>query len=136
MSAKTLKLFKLFKTYPSLEKHLEDNIQLKYVKSLSKFRLSDHKLMIEEGRRAIPKVPREDRKCEECNIIEDEIHFLIDCDKHAYQRESAFQAIQNIVPNFKEITNSKDKFIFLMSQENIKVSRILANFIFENLMIR
>ena len=84
-----------------------------------------------------PKIAREDRKCSECNIVEDEIHFLIDCNNYKFQRETAFQAIQNIFPNFNQIINSsKDKFIFLMSQENINVSRILSRFIFETLMIR
>ena len=128
--------YNLFKNCPRIEKYLEEPNQFKYVKALSKFRLSDHKLMIEEGRRIRPKIAREDRKCAECNIVEDEIHFLIDCNNYKFQRETAFQAIQNIFPNFNQIINSKDKFIFLMSQENINVSRILSRFIFETLMIR
>ena len=38
--------------------------------------------MIEEGRRKRPIIPREERICKTCNKIEDEVHFLIDCDKY------------------------------------------------------
>ena len=31
------------------------------------------------GRRMRPKIPRNERLCNTCNTIEDEIHFLIEC---------------------------------------------------------
>ena len=42
--------------------------------------------MIEEGRRKRPIIPREERICKTCNKIEDEIHFLVDCDKYKDDR--------------------------------------------------
>ena len=80
---------------------------IKYLKALTKLRLSDHKLMIEEGRR---KRPREERKCKTCNKIEDEIHFLLDCDKYKDDRMDKFNIIINEVPCFEDMPDSKTKF--------------------------
>ena len=38
---------------------------------ISRWRLSNHKLNIELGRYSSPKVPREDRKCLRCDVVED-----------------------------------------------------------------
>ena len=37
-----------------------------------------------------------------------------------------YDKIENILSNFKTIPDSKSKFIFLMSQENINITIILA----------
>ena len=128
--------YRLFKTIPKMETYLEHFKDIRYIKTLSKFRLSDHKLMIEEGRRVRPRINREDRKCPNCKVIEDEVHFLIDCEKYKKERETAFQAINQFFPTFDSITQSRDKFIFLMSQENVEVTLIITTFIHKSFMIR
>ena len=92
--------------------------------------------MIEEGRRVRPRISREDRKCLDCKVIEDEVHFLIDCEKYKKERETAFQAINQFFPTFDSIAQSRDKFVFLMSQENMEVTIIIANFIHKSFMHR
>lgn len=48
--------------------------------SLSKLRLSSHRLEVETGRWAKPnKVPYENRKCKVCGVLEDEFHFVLEC---------------------------------------------------------
>jgi hypothetical protein len=44
-------------------------------KILTKFRISDHKLEIEIGR--YKKVPREQRICKACKVLDDEKHFFL-----------------------------------------------------------
>ena len=51
-----------------------------------------------------------------CIKIEDESHFLIDCDNYNYDRLKELKNILSEFPRFAEITDSA--FIFLMSQEN------------------
>ena len=51
---------------------------------ISRWRLSSHKLHIETGRYKIPKVPTADRKCQICNILEDEYHALFSCIAHVF----------------------------------------------------
>ena len=121
--------YRLFKNRPKLEKYLEHITDIRYVKTLTKFRLSDHKLMIEEGRKHRPKIDRADRLCPHCNNVEDEIHFLIDCNKYQNDRIIMYQKIDQYFPNFSSIDESKPKFIFLMSQENLDVTKIVTNYI-------
>ena len=47
--------------------------------ALCKLRISAHKLMIESGSYAIPKIPPEKRLCQVCYLQEeeDEFHFII-----------------------------------------------------------
>ena len=60
------------------QKHYEpflDQLSRRLRRVLLKFRLSDHKLMIEEGRHFRPKIPRENRWCKFCEtVVEDEQH--------------------------------------------------------------
>ena len=44
---------------------------------ITRWRLSNHKLRIETGR--YKDIRREDRKCFQCNILEDETHAIFDC---------------------------------------------------------
>ena len=58
--------------------------------ALSKFRISAHKLEIERGRYTVPKTPVCSRIRKQCNIgmVEDEIHFLLECPKYSVERNT------------------------------------------------
>ena len=89
----------------------------KHRRVMMKFRMSDHKLMIEEGRHYRPKIPRENRLCKICNDeVEDEQHMLINCKLYG-QRNKWFTEIGEKIPNFNNL-NYHQKFIFLMTQED------------------
>ena len=52
----------------------------KYRNALIRFRLSSHRLAVETGRWNKPRpAPFDERKCERCNVLEDEFHFLFEC---------------------------------------------------------
>ena len=52
----------------------------KYRNAFSRLRCSSHRLEIESGRWHRPmRKPIEDRKCRNCNVIENEFHFLFEC---------------------------------------------------------
>jgi hypothetical protein len=51
---------------------------------LTKFRLSDHKLLIEIGRYL--KIPRDRRLCAICNVLEDELIFFFECKRNTNNR--------------------------------------------------
>ena len=46
---------------------------------ITRWRLSNHKLFIETGRYSNPPIPRNDRICVMCNILEDEFHAIFKC---------------------------------------------------------
>ena len=51
-------------------------------------------------------LPRNESLCNTCNKLEDEIHFLIECDKYKYERVEKFKTITVEVPNFNQISES------------------------------
>ena len=128
--------YKSFKSFPKFESLYEHVNNRKHLNSLTKFRLSDHKLLIEEGRRNRPILPRNERLCKKCDKIEDENHFLIKCDLYKNDRKEMFRLIIQEYPSFAEINDSKTKFIFLMSQENRKVTNAIAFYIHKWFSIR
>ena len=60
-------------------------------RELSKFRISHHNLMTEEGRQK--GIPRELRICKSCDLgcVEDEYHFVIICPAYENLRKSLYQ---------------------------------------------
>ena len=108
-----------FKTHMRYEPML-DQLNRKQRRAILKLKLSDHKLMIEEGRHSRPKIPRENRYCKFCKTqVEDEQHMLIKC-KFYGQRDKWFNKICEKVPNFNTLDDHQ-KFIFLMTQEDIEL---------------
>ena len=47
--------------------------------TITRWRLSNHKLQVELGRYAVPIIPREERICTRCNVLEDEYHAIYVC---------------------------------------------------------
>ena len=130
--------YRIIKIKPKMEKYLEEITDFRYIKILTKFRLSDHNLMIEEGRRKRPKIERIDRLCKHCDkdAVDDEIHFLLSCTKYTAGRNVLLEKISHLYPNFNTISDNKSKFIFLLTQENIEVTKMLAIFIRQSFQVR
>ena len=66
-------LYNKLKNEIKLEDYLSTLNNFNSRKILTKFRISDHKLKIEIGR--YKKVPREQRMCKACKVLDDEKHF-------------------------------------------------------------
>ena len=83
-----LRTYRTFKTAFYFEKYLHDLSNFTLRRTLSKFRLSDHSLNIELGRKSKPKLPLKDRLCLRCdsNEIDDEFHLLFSCKKFITER--------------------------------------------------
>ena len=96
-----LRTYSLLKSNIGKECYLEKIKNTKIRTMFTKFRLSNHNLMIEKGRHQ--GIDKNSRFCPFCpNIIEDEIHFLMKCKCYASHRDSLFKTIieDNKVPNF------------------------------------
>ena len=118
-----LRTYRLFKKKFDLEDYLMKIKDFNLRKILSKFRLSDHNLAIELGRRIKPKIPANNRLCKKCdnNVVEDEMHFILDCDLYSQERMNLFYSC-NLNPADK--TNREDIFIHI-----VKSSFALASFL-------
>ena len=94
--------------------------------TFTKLRLSDHNLLIEEGRRRRTRIPREQRLCPLCSQeVENEIHFLITCDTYT-ERFDLFNQLSTTVPVLFNLDNIS-KLTFLMSQEGIMTTKLLVS---------
>ena len=110
------------------EKYLDNIKELLNRSTLARFRISAHKLEIERGRYTIPKTAVENRICKQCNCeaVEDEEHLLIKCNKYSFARSTFFSNINN---NFFSELSDRNKFIWLLSNEDREICKNLANFI-------
>ena len=64
---------------------------------MTKFRISNHILLIETGRYKYPKIPRHERTCRFCSTgkIENETHVLLECNIFDSLRHNLFNKILN-----------------------------------------
>ena len=105
------------------QKYLDILTVQKYRISLSRLRLSSHRLEIEMGRWAKPnKVPLDSRKCKICNVVEDEFHFILECILFKDLRKRYINKYYWERPNMP-------KFIELFTTENSKVLTNLGTFV-------
>ena len=84
-------------------------------KSLSKFRLGLLHLRIETARFVRPRVPPEQRFCLVCHSgeVEDEVHFLLVCNKLDRQRQTLLSRISD--PVYFSNLNLNEKLNFLVN---------------------
>ena len=111
-----IRTYRLFKNGCYTEAFLTDNIPKVYRRTLSFLRSGNLPLEIETGRYS--NVTLQERICKLCNsnVIEDEIHFTVDCQLYDDIRDSLIDKVHQINCNFKEY-NSKNKCLFLMTCE-------------------
>ncbi len=93
-----LRTYGLFKTTPGFENYLNELSCLKERTALTKLRLSNHKLMIEKGRHL--SIHRDLRFCPFCpNKIEDEKHFLTQCQTYKHLRSDLYNEAKTTIPS-------------------------------------
>lgn len=95
-----------------------DTVKVKKFRiAFSKLRLSSHRLEIEVGRWAKPnRTPIDQRKCHSCNKLEDEFHFLLECNLYIEIRKQYIKRYYWNRPNMiklKELMSSNNKKVLL-----------------------
>lgn len=95
----------------------------KFSIALSRLRMSSHRLCVETGRWHQPRaIPYDDRKCSECNVLEDKFHFVLQCNRYINLRK------QFISPYYWRHPNMI-KFIALMNSDNDTIIKRLECYI-------
>ena len=105
-------------------------------REFTKFRISLHRLEIEQGR--YRGIPPDQRICKQCtaDAVEDEVHFLISCTKFKQIRSLFLADISEHLPrNFDEMSDD-NKFIWLLSSEDTTILNPLAKFVFDSFQLR
>ena len=96
-----------------------------------KFKISSRKLMIELGRYQRDHKPKENRLCPLCksNQVKNESHFLFQCSRYSFQRETFLNRINGIIPDFERKSTS-ESIKLLMNSDDHRVNKLVMKFIF------
>ena len=108
------------------EKYITSVDNVKHRVSLTRFRCSAHKLMVEEGRYRRPKIAHGLRKCSLCSmdVVEDDYHFLLTCPAYSDIRK-------RLLSKYYCRWLSINKFIKLLRDDQNSIIKRLAKFIYE-----
>ena len=126
-----LRMYRVIKTKFGFEKYMSLIKNRNYRIALTRFRSSSIALEIERGRYTNPITPVENRLCHVCNIVEDELHFLIKCSLFDEERTILFSKISEILPNFISLADP-NKFVFLLTNIEEKILTWVGKFIYES----
>ena len=111
-----LRTFAKVKIKIGLETYLKKCNKINNRIAISKFRLSNHGLMIEKGRHL--QIDKSLRFCPFCpTLVESEEHFLLECRIFTSQRMVMLDKIKDFDGKFKDM-QQHDKFIYLLTEEN------------------
>ena len=125
-----LRTYSLFKKDKGFEPYLSEIKNVALRTKTTKFRLSNHKLMIEVGRHQ--GIDKDNRFCPFCpGEVEEEGHFLFKCPTYRFQREIFLNPLLEQYPNFLNF-HEKVKMELTMC----KVNYNLCNFISKSFEIR
>ena len=115
-----LRTYALLKREIGFENYLNEISNPDIRHTVTKFRLSNHKLNIEVGRHK--NIPEKLRFCPFCiNTVETEIHFLLKCPIYNIPRGELVDKITSMKPNFIFYSET-EKLQYLLSDTNIKIS--------------
>ena len=127
-----LRTYLKIKTNFGYEKYLDILNDFFNRKSLTRFRISNHKLKIELGRYTKPYTPLDQRICEKCDLnkIDDETHFFSDCSNFVKSRQDLFNKIKQCNDNFDNLS-SFNKLYWCCTCEDPNIVRQLGLFLQE-----
>ena len=131
----SLRTYVSFKFSFKQEPYLHVIKEQKYRIALSRLRASSHTLEIERGRHDRPKKPVDARLCSSCSVIEDERHFICECSINWEIRAYMYSKVNGIYLDFA-LLSDEDKFVFLMTNTDHRITNWLRKFVYQSFQIR
>ena len=128
--SRRLEFYKVFKDEYSTSDYQQQLRNFNERRNLVKFKLRNHKLMIELGRYQTDHISRENRLCPLCksNQAENETHFLLDCSKYSSQKRTFLNRINELIPNFERKPTS-ESIKLLIDSNDCHVNKLVMKFI-------
>ena len=127
-----LRTYSIIKKEIGLEKYLSQITAIHNRIALTKFRLSNHSLMIEKGRHL--RINKNKRFCSFCpHEIEDELHFLLSCETFKLHRRKLFENVNTRNDGFLRY-DQRTKFTSLLTDP--EVIHFTAIYLYKTLEIR
>ena len=105
--------------------------------AVAKLLSSNHKLRIETDRYHLPKIPENLRIYQLCswNKVENEIHFLFECNLYKNLRQHFSQDVEAKYSKFVEL-NKSEKVIFLFNNIDPYVCKKLGYYVYDAFQLR
>ena len=101
--------------------------------SMTRFRLSNHKLMIEKGRHR--GLEKDMRICPFCTSVEDETHFLTKCKIFRHMRAGLLLKVSEIL-NIQNLTNMEGKTLLKLLLGHESLARLVAKYLTRSMELR
>jgi len=121
-SSNKLRTYMTFKKEYKMENYVLVDVDKHIVSNFARLRISNHILEIERGR--YRNIPADKRFCTICSIpnnhVEDEVHFMCECELYKAERCILFDNIELFVPSF-HVMNNVEKFTFLLGSQEIDI---------------
>ena len=126
-----LRTYILIKEQFETESYISLIDDFKLRRAIAQIRLSSHHLQVELGRHCKPKIPSDKRFCKCCNskMIDDEMHFMLNCTLCQEERITLFSNLLVIEPGIFQSSNPEEVFISLFNSCNQKSLFYIATFI-------
>ena len=131
-----LSFYNKFKKEYKLESYLDIIKDPSKRKIYTKFRISNHRLLIEYGR--YQKIPREERVCTYCinGSVEDEFHFAFECHKYENLRNNCNPILKNFFQLQTTLESKKDLLTHIMCNKDQVLTNLFSNFLAKCFMVR
>ena len=129
MSTLTGKTYNTFSSDPKLATYESNLTHTKLISAIARLRLSSHNLEIERGRHTRPKTPVASLICQRCqtNQVDDEIHFLMQCNPFELDRKALPSEAEKYITNFNTLSET-EKFTYMMRSENHTIVNTLTKY--------
>ena len=114
-----LRTYRKLKMNPGTENYVKLNISRQQRSTMAKFRNGTFPINIETGRHK--QQPLEERVCHHCNILEDEMHYLLHCPLYSRNRRDLYQQFEDILNiNPQDLEDAEIFFLLLNITKMVK----------------
>ena len=114
--------------FPKLATYVTDQTDTRLIAAVARLRLSSHNLEIERGRHTRSKTPVANRVCGRCKMtqVDDEIHFLMQCNMFEFDRKALLSEAEKYITNFNTQCET-EQFKSIMSSKNHAIINALQS---------
>jgi hypothetical protein len=106
-----LRVYRTFKSVFNPEPYLTNRLPIKYRRAMSQIRCGVAPIAVELGRYC--NTPYENRKCYECENVENEYHLLMECPMYDDIRNNTYLEALQIIPGFGMYSKDTQFKLFL-----------------------
>ena len=103
----------------------------RYRRAISQLRCSSHILNVEKGRYTRPRTPLDERLCNMCNCVDDELHFITACAVNVNERRALYDKLTDKFPEFEHLCDL-EKFVFLFTFDDTQMLSWLGKFLYKS----